>query len=128
METVVRVSHKQPKANGNSTNGVEGGVEGNQTGEAKSTTPNVALKSQHEVESDVDRMIDSHDNEFVLSKPKYILIFFVLRICCFRELAALTLDPFFIQDLTILYTSAAVSTCRLCLGIERLVSDSGIVL
>lgn len=26
--------------------------------------------ASHEIESDVDRMIDSHDNEFVLSKPK----------------------------------------------------------
>eukprot|EP00210_Caulerpa_lentillifera_P001243 g1199.t1 len=94
LETVVRVSHHQPKVNGNTSSSSETGSLYNKSGDMKSELPSVATKSQHEVESDVDRMIDSHDNEFVLSKPK--------------QLAAVTLDPVFIQDLTILYTSAAI--------------------
>lgn len=49
------------------------------------------------VEKGVDRIIDSHDNEFVLSAPPK------------DQVATLTLDPLFIQDLTFLFASAAVS-------------------
>jgi hypothetical protein len=49
-----------------------------------------------QIELGVDRIIDSQDNEFVLSAPK-------------DSVATLTLDPQLIQDLTFLFASAAVS-------------------
>eukprot|EP00775_Hariotina_reticulata_P009774 gene9774-9931_t len=48
-----------------------------------------------ELDHGVDRIIDSHDNEFVLSAPK-------------DNVATLTLDPLLVQDLTLLFASAAV--------------------
>lgn len=47
-------------------------------------------------ERGVDRIIDSQDNEFVLSAPPK------------DQMATLTLDPLLIQDLTFLFASAAV--------------------
>ncbi len=64
METVVRVSHKQ-RGNGNTTSSEA--VAGNST-----VSNHTSSAKAHEMESDVDRMIDSHDNEFVLSKPKSV--------------------------------------------------------
>lgn len=49
-------------------------------------------------ERGVDRIIDSQDNEFVLSAPPK------------DQVATLTLDPLLIQDLTFLFASAAVSS------------------
>jgi hypothetical protein len=54
-------------------------------------------KEAPSTERGVDRIIDSQDNEFVLSAPPK------------DQLAALTLDPLLIQDLTFLLASAAVS-------------------
>jgi len=51
----------------------------------------------------VDRIIDSHDNEFVLSAPK-------------DNVATLTLDPLLVQDLTLLFASAAVSAPQAVVG------------
>lgn len=54
-------------------------------------------KEAPSAERGVDRIIDSQDNEFVLSAPPK------------DQVATLTLDPLLIQDLTFLFASAAVS-------------------
>eukprot|EP00877_Chromochloris_zofingiensis_P006119 jgi/Chrzof1/1760/Cz10g20050.t1_KEA4[v5.2] len=69
-----------------------------QDGQPQATEPQAAPAKAAELPSldkDVDRIIDSRDNEFVLSAPK-------------DGVAALTLDPLLIQDLTLLLASAAV--------------------
>ena len=57
-------------------------------------------KSNHldmSVESDVDRIIDSHDNEYVLSKPNE------------EGSLGLTLDPQLIRDMSLLIVVSAVA-------------------
>ncbi|GAB4816982.1 hypothetical protein N2152v2_004028 [Parachlorella kessleri] len=51
------------------------------------------------VESDVDRIIDSHDNVYVLSKPNE------------EGSMGLNLDPQFVRDLTILIAASAAAGC-----------------
>ncbi|GMH40458.1 hypothetical protein BSKO_08362 [Bryopsis sp. KO-2023] len=93
METVVVISHKSKK------NATEGSVapDGTILVEQKEGEEEQSKKTKsgvpQEKEQDVDRIVDSHDNEYVLSKSK--------------ELAGLTVDPLLIQDLTILISASA---------------------
>lgn len=90
LETVVKVTHKQNKE-ANITDFSPDGSLGAGTISEGAGSNSTDLANNGDI--DVDRIIDSQDNEFVLSKPK--------------ELAALTLDPMLIRDLTILITAAA---------------------
>lgn len=68
------------------------------SGSASGESLPAAAEVPQQIELGVDRIIDSQDNEFVLSSPK-------------EGVATLTLDPQLIQDLTFLFASAAVSSC-----------------
>ncbi|CAD7699664.1 unnamed protein product [Ostreobium quekettii] len=91
LETVVKVPRHKAKVSNDSL-GV--GSDGSQHPLAESGT-NSAAESSDGNENDVDRIIDSQDNVFILSTPQFF--------------AALTLDPRLIKDLTILITTAAVT-------------------
>eukprot|EP00879_Flechtneria_rotunda_P007639 GHRR01008011.1.p1 GENE.GHRR01008011.1~~GHRR01008011.1.p1 ORF type:complete len:773 (+),score=293.49 GHRR01008011.1:254-2572(+) len=65
------------------------------TQEAAATQAAAPKPSIPQLDKGVDRIIDSQDNEFVLSAPNDLV-------------ATLTLDPLLIQDLTFLFASAAV--------------------
>lgn len=99
METVVRISGSgssestSDSATATSNAAAAGGSKGASSSDNGTGTP----KQLPEVELGVDRIIDSQDNEFVLSAPK-------------ENVASLTLDPQLIQDLTFLFASAAVSS------------------
>lgn len=54
------------------------------------------MPPQEHVEMDVDRIIDTNNNEFVLSSPKG------------AGSMALRLDPIFIRDLTVIIAAASV--------------------
>lgn len=107
VETVVRISGTssgaaEPPAvisSPNSTNSssVEGPQVATGTTGAMAEAVAAAAEKPQKIELGVDRIIDSKDNEFVLSAPK-------------DNVATLTLDPQLIQDLTFLFASAAVSS------------------
>ncbi|KAK9821251.1 hypothetical protein WJX74_001923 [Apatococcus lobatus] len=61
---------------------------------AKAAKAKERKKIETNVEKEVDRIIDSQDNEYVLSRPK--------------DTTGLTLDPQLIRDLTVLITSSTV--------------------
>lgn len=114
VETVVRISAGKSRdkdehtdssdtsSNSTSTGAAAGGAA---TGASSSNSSSAAGGSSHgshadketSMEKGVDRIIDSNDNEFVLSAPPK------------DQVATLTLDPLLIQDLTFLFASAAVS-------------------
>jgi hypothetical protein len=90
---VVRISSKNKgKDDGDDDNGHNGNSSDASGGAADSPDP-TALPH---FEQEVDRIIDSHDNVFVLSASK-------------DGAAALTLDPQLIQDVTFILATAAVS-------------------
>jgi hypothetical protein len=109
VETVVRISGSGERSTGDSSSSSSGtpstsdGADGSKGGSGSSssssgdTPPPAAPEVPQQIELGVDRIIDSQDNEFVLSAPK-------------DSVATLTLDPQLIQDLTFLFASAAVST------------------
>lgn len=88
--------------NGGSSTGSGSSGDGSGSSAAAPTT------SLQKLDKDVDRIIDSRDNEFVLSASK-------------DAVASLTLDPQFTQDVTCLLTMAAV---RAHLGAARAHEDS----
>lgn len=118
VETVVRISAGKSREKEDSST-IESASNTTSTGTAAAGTPaassgstsnNTSSHSSHgdkdkpSVEKGVDRIIDSQDNEFVLSAPPK------------DQVATLTLDPLLIQDLTFLFASAAVSLLAVCVG------------
>ncbi|GIL84773.1 hypothetical protein Vretimale_14445 [Volvox reticuliferus] len=122
LETVVRIAGKatavQQATAASSSNSTESGGEGGGggsdadggkgdgvassggNGASNSTTSDAGADvgtavGVVEVEPDVDRIIDSQDNEFVLSKPN-------------ESVASLTLDQQLIRDISVLLVAAAV--------------------
>mmetsp|Transcript_16165 Transcript_16165/g.35012 ORF Transcript_16165/g.35012 Transcript_16165/m.35012 type:complete len:704 (+) Transcript_16165:101-2212(+) len=87
LETVVRIS--------NTGAGTAGSGNGTTEGQPAEENASAADVLEASVEKSVDRIIDQHDNEFVLSKPN-------------SEVASLMLDPQLITDLTVVITAAAV--------------------
>ncbi|WIA16636.1 hypothetical protein OEZ85_013299 [Tetradesmus obliquus] len=109
VETVVRISGSgSSSSSGDSSSAgtsaaASDGASGSSSGGSSSSTSGsasgeslpAAAEVPQQIELGVDRIIDSQDNEFVLSSPK-------------EGVATLTLDPQLIQDLTFLFASAAV--------------------
>jgi hypothetical protein len=83
QETVVRIS----QGNGNKD-------EVREVGEGEAGTEH---RNEASVESEVDRIIDSHDNEYVLSKPNI------------EGSMGLTLDPQLIRDMSLLIITSALA-------------------
>lgn len=107
VETVVRISGSGNSEGDNSAASSANTAAGASKADADSSdsTNSVTAAQLPEIELGVDRIIDSQDNEFVLSAPK-------------DNVATLTLDPLLIQDLTFLFASAAVSTALVKLQLE----------
>lgn len=72
METVVVISHKHKKDANVSADGTSkvGTSEGNNATGAEAQLNELKPKKPIEHESDVNRIVDSQDNEYVLSKSK----------------------------------------------------------
>ncbi|DBA96469.1 hypothetical protein WJX77_004607 [Trebouxia sp. C0004] len=125
VETVIKVSQKQQQeeeddddvnAEGSAANSTEtttpsvqqdksAGSKSSAKSKSSSKTPAPSGSKQQKAkgkkvdshaEKEVDRIIDSQDNEYVLSKPK-------------SSSLGLTLDPQLIRDLTVLITSSTVA-------------------
>ena len=67
METVVKVTHKPSKEANTTSTSTDGGLGSDTITEGLGANLTDASNSG---DNDVDRIIDSQDNEFVLSKPK----------------------------------------------------------
>eukprot|EP01025_Chloroclados_australasicus_P007114 TRINITY_DN12278_c0_g1_i1.p1 TRINITY_DN12278_c0_g1~~TRINITY_DN12278_c0_g1_i1.p1 ORF type:complete len:750 (-),score=26.51 TRINITY_DN12278_c0_g1_i1:961-3210(-) len=105
LETVVRLSssHKHHTIDINNSSDTEGNnlshsSSSQSTDTRQETAPQEAqadTNSDLELEDqEVDRIIDSHDNVFIMSNP--------------HNWNALTLDPQLIQDLTVIFTTSAI--------------------
>jgi hypothetical protein len=114
VETVVRISAGKSRDKDEHTDSSDTSSNSTSTGAGSGTAASSASSSnsssaagtsnhgshaekETSIEKGVDRIIDSQDNEFVLSAPPK------------DQVATLTLDPLLIQDLTFLFASAAVS-------------------
>jgi len=100
QETVVRISQKKDEEKEKDGDGDAEGTDA--TKEQGSTASDVEEKEEDKhldiaVESDVDRIIDSHDNEYVLSKPNT------------EGSLGLTLDPQLIRDMSLLIVMSAAA-------------------
>ena len=99
LETVVRISSKNKGKDDDDGDAGDSSNSSDASGDGGSSPDSTALPH---FEQEVDRIIDSHDNVFVLSASK-------------DGAASLTLDPQLIQDLTFILATAAVSTAD-CFG------------
>lgn len=72
METVFVISHKHRKDTNGTSDGMSrsGTTEGNKLSGSETTTHEAKTKKSIEHEPDVNRIVDSQDNEYVLSKSK----------------------------------------------------------
>lgn len=97
QETVVRITQKKDKEE----DGEKGETSETSTNDVESKTSGEKERDNEDkhrdmsVESDVDRIIDSHDNEYVLSKPNT------------EGSLGLTLDPQLIRDMSLLIVFSA---------------------
>lgn len=128
VETVVKVSgnrkvDKTATESANATQTATDTITGTlkEAADGGNATSKPKPKIDTTVEKEVDRIIDSQDNEYVLSKPKCVCLSAIAH--CFssplyfaspREQGmGLTLDPQLIRDLTVLIASSSVRTSAL---------------
>ncbi|KAG1658736.1 hypothetical protein FOA52_002751, partial [Chlamydomonas sp. UWO 241] len=91
LETVVRISSRDDEDRGGKGHNADGDGDDGEGGSGNSQPEDDGMGA---IEKSVDRIIDQHGSEFVLSNPK-------------DEIPVLTVDAQLIQDLSVLFIAAA---------------------